>query len=246
MKKDSWFEYLKRGWARQLPQDKIAASQGGYGDVWVNLKVHVLPFVKRHWRMGLVGAVLILFNSALAFPGPLINRFLIDQVILGKQPNLLVVYVLLMAGVYLVGMFISTVQSWYLTRFDQAVVFDLETDLLDHTLHLPKSFFDETEVGYLMSRLSDVTGLRWFFSGTMVSILTNFFQMIGGIVMLFYLEWHLATPRPDRLTWAGLVGAFLLKAYTGFKPPGHGALGECVQTDAGVALFHFADQGLCS
>jgi ABC-type multidrug transport system fused ATPase/permease subunit len=26
----------------------------------------------------------------------------------------------------------------------------------------------------------------------MVSILTNFFQMIGGIVMLFYLEWHLA------------------------------------------------------
>jgi hypothetical protein len=77
VKKDSWFEYLKRGWTRKLPQDKIAASQGGYGNVWENLKKHVLPFVKRHWRMGLVGAVLILFNSALAHFGPLINRFLI-------------------------------------------------------------------------------------------------------------------------------------------------------------------------
>jgi len=192
VKKDSWFEYLKRGWSRQIPHDKILANQGGYGDVWVNLKVHVLPFVKQHWRMGLVGAVLILFNSALAFPGPLINRFLIDQVILGKQPDLLVIYVLLMGGFYLLGMLTSTVQGWYATRFDQAVVLDLETDLLDHTLRLPKSFFDETEVGYLMSRLSDVSGLRWFFSGTMVSILTNFFQMIGGVFMLFYLEWHLA------------------------------------------------------
>jgi ABC-type bacteriocin/lantibiotic exporter with double-glycine peptidase domain len=190
--KDSWFEYLKRGWRRQLPPDRIAASQGGYGDVWVNLKKHLLPFVKRHWRMGLVGALLILLNSALAFPGPLIGRFLIDQVILGKQANLLVIYVVLMGGVYLLGMLTSTVQGWYFTRFDQAVVLDLETDLLDHTLRLPKSFFDETEVGYMMSRLSDVTGLRWFFSSTMVNIFTNIIQMIGGVALLFYLEWHLA------------------------------------------------------
>jgi ATP-binding cassette subfamily B protein len=111
-----------------------------------------------------------------------------------------------MAGIYLASMLISSLQSWYLTRFDQAVVFDLETDLLDHTLRLPKSFFDETEVGYLMSRLSDVTGLRWFFSGTMVSILTNFFQMIGGIVMLFYLQWRLAIVAliilPGLIWWA--------------------------------------------
>ncbi len=202
---DNWFGYLKRGLARQLPEDKIAGD-AGYTNAWGNLKKYLLPVVKRHWRRGLVSALLILFNSALSFPGPLIARFLIDQVILGKQPKLLVTYVLLTGGIYAAGLLFGTVQGWYFTRFDQAVIFDLQTDLLDHTLRLPKSFFDETEVGYLMSRLSDVSGLRWFFSGTLVNIITSIIQMLGGIVLLFWLEWHLAIVAlvvlPGLIWWA--------------------------------------------
>ena len=49
--------------------------------------------------------------------------------------------------------------SW--ARFEQDVLLDLQGDLLDHTLRFPKSFFDDQEVGYLMSRLlSDVQRLR--------------------------------------------------------------------------------------
>ena len=62
----------------------------GYADARANLK-NLQPFVARHWRKGVLGAFLILFNSLLGFPQPLINRFLIDDVILGRQLNLLAV-----------------------------------------------------------------------------------------------------------------------------------------------------------
>jgi len=44
-----------------------------------------------------------------------------------------------------------------------------------------------------MSRLSsDVEGLRWFFSSTIVHIFSNTIRCIGGLGLLFYLEWRLA------------------------------------------------------
>jgi len=78
-------------------------------------------------------------------------------------------------------------------RFGQDVLVDMQSDLIDHTLKLPKSFFDEQQTGYLVSRLvGDIQGLRWFFSGTPVYLISNAIRFIGGIGFLFYLEWRLA------------------------------------------------------
>jgi len=44
-----------------------------------------------------------------------------------------------------------------------------------------------------MSRLlGDVQGLRWFFSSTLVYIASNIVRFVGGIALLFYLEWRLS------------------------------------------------------
>jgi len=188
---DTWLDYLKRGLSRQLPSDRIAGARG-YRDAKANLD-NLRPFVVRHWRKGLVGAILVLVNSLIGFPQPLISRFLIDDVILGRQLELLFVVVVLMVGITVFGMLTGTLQQYYFVRFEQEVILDIQQDLLGRTLRFPKSFFDDKEVGYLMSRLSsDVMGLRWFFSSTIVYILSNVLRLIGGVVLLFYLEWRLA------------------------------------------------------
>ncbi len=187
----TWFDYLKQGLSRQLPADRIA-EQRGYAAARANLR-NLLPFVTRHWRKGLLGALLILFNSLLGFPQPLLNRFLIDDVILGRQLELLLVFLLLMGGITVVGMLTGALQQYYFTRFEQEVILDIQQDLLNRTLRFPKSFFDDKEVGYLMSRLSsDVMGLRWFFSSTLVNIVSNVLHLLGGVALLLYLEWRLA------------------------------------------------------
>ena len=73
------------------------------------------------------------------------------------------------------------------------MLLDIQQTLFDRTLRLPKSFFDDKETGYLMSRLlGDVGGLRWFFSSTMVYMFTSVLRFAGGIVFLLYLNWRLA------------------------------------------------------
>jgi ABC-type multidrug transport system fused ATPase/permease subunit len=187
----SWFAYLKGALSRRLPEDKLAV--GPKKDrLRANLK-NLLPFIKRHWRKGALGALLILLTSLLAFPGPLITRFLIDKVILGKRLSLLLGVILLLAGIKAAGVIFGILQQFFFTRFEQEVLFDIQQALFDRTLRLPKSFFDSKETGYLMSRLlGDVGGLRWFFSSTMVYIFTSLLRFGGGVFFLLYLNWRLA------------------------------------------------------
>jgi len=188
---DTWFTYLKQGLSHQLPEDHIAGREG-YASTKANLQ-NLRPFAARHWRKGVLGAFLILSSALLGFPQPLINRYLIDDVILGRQLSLLAGAVLLLAGVKVLGMLASLLEQFYFARFEQEVLLDIQHDLLDRVLHFPKSFFDDKEIGYLMSRLSsDVGGLRWFFSSTLVLIMSNILHFVGGVVLLLYLEWKLA------------------------------------------------------
>jgi ABC-type multidrug transport system fused ATPase/permease subunit len=189
---NSWFAYLKDAWARKMPEDKISQSARGKKRTRDALK-NLLPVVRRHWRKGALGALLILLTSLLAFPGPLITRFLIDKVILGKQLRLLLGVVLLLAGIKVIGIVSGILQQYFFTRFEQEVLLEIQQILFDRTLRLPKSFFDDKETGYLMSRLlGDVGGVRWFFSSTVVHIVTSFIRFAGGVVFLLYLNWRLA------------------------------------------------------
>jgi ABC-type bacteriocin/lantibiotic exporter with double-glycine peptidase domain len=148
----------------------------------------------RHWRKGLVGFVLILLASLLSFPQPLISRFLVDKVLVGHQLNYLGVALLLLIGIALSQKLLSLFQQFYLARFEQAVILDIQQELFGHCLSLPKSFFDAQETGYLMSRLSsDTQELQWVFSDTIVQMIANVLRLAGGIVFLLYLDWKLAS-----------------------------------------------------
>ncbi len=188
---NTWFGYLKRGFARQLPKDRIA-GQAGYAGARANLQ-NLRPFLARHWRKGVIGGLLVLCTSLLGFPQPLLNRALIDDAIMGSRLDLLAVIVLAMIAIKAIGMLVGPLQQFYFARYEREVILDIQHDLLDRTLRFPKSFFDDEETGYLMSRLSsDVIGLRWFFSRTIISIASNLLQFAGGVAFLFYLEWRLA------------------------------------------------------
>ncbi len=53
---NNWFTYLKQGFSRKLPKDRIA-GQEGYSGTKSNLK-NLRAFVGRHCRKGLIGALL--------------------------------------------------------------------------------------------------------------------------------------------------------------------------------------------
>jgi len=187
----SWFSYLKQGLSRQLPEEHIGIQEGYIG-IKANLK-NLRPFVRRHWRKGLLGAAIVFFTSLFTFPQPLIMRYLIDDVILSRRLELLAGALVLFTGISLSGKLLDLLQEFYFTLFEKRVILDIQEDLLKRVLRFPKAFFDDAQTGYLMKRIStDVQKMRWFFSSTIVHIGSNVIRFIGGVGFLFYLEWRLA------------------------------------------------------
>jgi ABC-type multidrug transport system fused ATPase/permease subunit len=187
----TWFKYLKQGLSSQLPDDRIAGSDG-YGEATSNLK-NLYPYLKRHWQKGLVGVLLVLFATSCGFPAPLITRYFVDKVILDRQLGFLAGAIILLVIFLAAEKLTRMLQEFYFVRFEQRITLDIQQDLVDRVLRFPKAFFDNNQTGYLMSRLTqDVDGIRWFFSNTIFYILSNIIRFVGGIFFLFYLEWRLS------------------------------------------------------
>ena len=187
----TWLKYLKQGLSSTAPADPVASS-GNSGTAKTNLK-NLYPYFKHHWRRGFVGLLLILLASLCGFAPPLIIRYLVDDVILGRQIGFLAAALLLLAGFLMAEKLARMLEEFYFARFEQRITLDIHKDLIAHVLRLPKTFFDDHQTGYLMSRLTeDVEGIRWFFSNTIVYVLSNLIRFIGGICFLFYLEWRLS------------------------------------------------------
>jgi ABC-type multidrug transport system fused ATPase/permease subunit len=186
----SWLDYLRHGLNRALPTDRLISQKTG--DLHQRLK-NLQPYLTRHWAGLAVGVLLLLIVTLLSLPGPLIYAYLIDNVILAGQLDQLWWVVLLLGGLKAGGIAANALQQFYFARFEQNILLEIQGDLLERALRFPKAFFDEKETGYLMQRLTgDVQGLRWFFSSTLVSIVGSLVKLVGGAVMLFYLEWRLA------------------------------------------------------
>ena len=207
---DTWFSYLKKGFTRGLPKDQIAGS-AGYKSVRESLKP-IIPCVLKHWRKGAVGGAFLLAGSLLTFPQPMITRFLIDRVLLEKRLPLLAPVIALGVALALSQRFSGILQGFFFTRFQQSVTLDIQKNLLERTLSLPKAFFDSTRTGYLVSRIRNgVGGVQWFFSGTVVQLISQSIRFIGGVIFLFYLEWRIAVPVTLSLPVTWFVARYMSK-----------------------------------
>jgi len=207
---DSWFSYLKRGFTRGLPEDRIAGS-AEYKSVREALKPFI-PIILAHWKTGAVAGAFLLAGSLLTFPQPMITRFLVDHVLLEKRLGLLAPVIALWAGVALSQRVSGMLQGFFSTRFQQRVTLDVQENLLERTLSLPKAFFESTRTGYLVSRIRNgANGIQWFFSGTVVQVLTQSVRFIGGLIFLFYLEWRIAVPVTLSLPVTWFVARYMSK-----------------------------------
>ncbi|MGD9054305.1 MAG: ABC transporter ATP-binding protein [Desulfobacterales bacterium] len=187
----TWFTYLKQGLSSQLPHDRIGGDPV-YPGLKESLK-KLVPYLKPHWRKFCLGLILIFLAALCSFPAPLITRYLVDDVILNRQLGLLAGALVLLACFLIAEKLMRMLQEFYFAHLEQQVTLDVQQDLVARVLKFPKQFFDNHQTGYLMSRLTeDVDGIRWFFSNTIVYLCSNALRFIGGVCLLFYLEWRLA------------------------------------------------------
>lgn len=93
----------------------------------------------------------------------------------------------LMFGLIVILSFSSFCRVYYLAWLGERVVADIRYKTFTHLLSLNPLFFEEREVGDLMSRLLTDTTLIQIIIGTSLAIaLRNAFLLVGGILLLFF------------------------------------------------------------
>jgi ABC-type bacteriocin/lantibiotic exporter with double-glycine peptidase domain len=151
------------------------------------------PILRRHGRIAIAGGGFVLLATLAGFASPLITRFFVDEVILGRQPDLLAIAVVLLAACLAAEKLLRLAEDFCFARFEQKVLREIQEDLVARSLAMPKAFFDEHPSGYLTRRIAeDVDGLRVLFSGFAFNAAGQALRLAGGACFLLYLEWRIA------------------------------------------------------
>ena len=107
-------------------------------------------------------------------------------------------FMLKLVPALLILLFVAKGFSYYgynylLNKVGQSVIMDLRNRIYQHIQSLPLSFFHRTPTGELISRvISDVTLIQGAVSRVLVGMLKDFFQMLGLVAIIIYMNWLLA------------------------------------------------------
>src|SRR6266496_5996523 len=143
------------------------------------------------YRLAL-GMMLMIVNRLVGLVLPASSKYLIDDVIIKRQSQLLVPLALAAGGATLVQALSSFALSQVLGVAAQRAITEMRKSVQEHVARLPIRYFDSTQTGILISRImTDAEGIR-----NLVG--TGLVQLVGGLVtavlalgVLFYLNWSM-------------------------------------------------------
>lgn len=163
---------------------------------------------RRKWAL-LAVILLVLVSSGCMLAGnyflkPLIN----DYILPGDFPGLARALVVL-AGIYLVGVVASYGQSRLMVYVAQNTSNTLRRDLFAKMQSLPLSYFDAHPHGELMSRFTnDIDAVQMAFEQSLVQLMSNSLTFVGALVMMALLS---PTLLPVTLSVLGLMSLVMGK-----------------------------------
>lgn len=127
-----------------------------------NLIKAVLPYFKKYWRILVLDLIAASLTTVAGFILPIILSELTN---LGIAGNLTLSVVLSLSFTYAILKIIEIISHYFMTnighRMGAMIETDMRSDLYDHLMALPTSYYNDTKVGQIMTRvtndLSDIT-----------------------------------------------------------------------------------------
>lgn len=157
-------------------------------DAW-RVVGRLMRYLQRH-RLALFAVlVMVLVNSASALAGnyflkPLINNYILPGDFSGLGRALL-----LLAGIYVVGVAAAYGQSRLMVHVAQSTSNTLRRDLFVKLQSLPLTYFDAHTHGELMSRYTnDIDSVQMAFEMSLVQLVSSSITFVGALVAMFLLS----------------------------------------------------------
>lgn len=169
-------------------------------------------YIKRHAAKLCISLILNLTANACGLVVPLLMQKAVDIAIPGKNGNLLLKLVLLMACAILVSVIFSTITNVVMARVGQDIIYDIRKDLFEHLQKLPFSYYDSRPHGKILVRVIQyVNSVSDMLSNGLINIILELFNLILIVIYMLLVN--------VKLTFVVLAGLPLLIAIIFFLKP---------------------------
>lgn len=151
----------------------------------------VLTFARPHRAKLFVFLLLTVVSSVLAVSTPLLAGRVVDAIVGGSVPSVVVWLAVAIAAIAVVDAGLGVVERWQSTRIGEGLIYDLRRAVFGHVQKMPVAFFTRTRTGALVSRLNnDVIGAQRAFTSTLSGFVTNIIQLVLSLGVMFTLSWQ--------------------------------------------------------
>lgn len=147
--------------------------------------------------LGLRGALCIVISLAFVLEiftliAPLFNQFVIDEVIVGGDRDLLTVLVIGFAFVLISQTLVSLARSWFLMKWNLSIGLQWSTRIFAHMMSLSAAFFEKRHLGDLISRFGSIGAIQATLNSLFVTSLLDGLMAVLALLMMLYYSWELS------------------------------------------------------
>ena len=153
----------------------------------------LMTYMRRYRLQFLISTISVLILAALAAIYPVLLRNIVDDFIINKNAEQLLIFSLLLLGVQMLQVIFQFLYIFFTNWLGQHIVKDIRTQLFDRMLRFKMQYFNTSPVGKLVTRVvSDTETIASIFGQGLFVIISDLLQMVVIIIVMFWMNWNLA------------------------------------------------------
>jgi ATP-binding cassette subfamily B protein len=152
----------------------------------------LMPYLMQYKLMAATAFAMMVITAVTTFLQPLLVAFAVKAGV-NHDTDRLTWLSILMLGLAIVGWLSQMAQQLVTARMGTKLLYQLRTEMYEHMQGLSLDFYDEMEVGRMISRLtSDVTVMQELLTSGSLTFAADFVGLTVVVVVLCVVDWQLA------------------------------------------------------
>ena len=154
----------------------------------------VFSYLTPYWKQLALTLLCIVFSSIMSLMPSVLTGKIIDEGLIGRDFNKLIMYIVLSLAVTAGANLIGVAESYLNTWIAQHITFDMRNQMYSNLQSMSQRFFTSNNQGDIITRMtSDIDGVKTVISGTFTSILSNSITLVVALIAMYQKNWILAT-----------------------------------------------------
>ncbi len=180
-----WRPHLHHGLEDRKNERKMSAKE-----IFARLLKYLLPYKK--WIAITIFAVVVTSVTKIASPY-ILGREIVSKYILRGDLSGFQTIILIFIGIQIANWIANTIRTYGLGKIGQSLLFRMRENLFSHLQELSLRFFDSSDTGDLISRVTnDTDAIGEAFTSGLVQVASDILSLFMIVVVMFSIDVHLS------------------------------------------------------